>query len=95
MCYSYGYFVTAYICKCYCLKNAYFNNVKNELEYCDEIFEILETIPTDKSVCADTWFVPALSGRRVIYEYNDNADMETDFIVLDKRSKKAEEKPKR
>lgn len=76
-------------------KNAYFNNVKNELEYCDEIFEILETIPTDKSVCADTWFVPALSGRRVIYEYNDNADMETDFIVLDKRSKKAEEKTKK
>lgn len=76
-------------------RNAYFNNVKNELEYCDEIFEILETIPTDKSVCADTWFVPALSGRRVIYEYNDNADMETDFIVLDKRSKKAEEKTKK
>lgn len=76
-------------------RNAYFNNVKNELEYCDEIFEILETIPTDKSVCADTWFVPALSGRRVIYEYNDNADMKTDFIVLDKRSKKAEEKTKK
>lgn len=76
-------------------RNAYFNNVKNELEYCAEIFEILETIPTDKSVCADTWFVPALSGRRVIYEYNDNADMETDFIVLDKRSKKAEEKTKK
>lgn len=76
-------------------RNAYFNNVKNELEYCDEIFEILETIPTDKSVCADTWFVPALSGRRVIYEYNDNADTETDFIVLDKRSKKAEEKTKK
>lgn len=76
-------------------RNAYFNNVKNELEYCDEIFEILETIPTDKSVCADTWFVPALSGRRVIYEYNDNADMKTDFIVLDKRNKKAEEKTKK
>lgn len=76
-------------------RNAYFNNVKNELEYCDEIFEILETIPMDKSVCADTWFVPALSGRRVIYEYNDNADMKTDFIVLDKRSKKAEEKTKK
>lgn len=76
-------------------RNAYFNNVKNELEYCDEIFEIIETIPTDKSVCADTWFVPALSGRRVIYEYNDNADMKTDFIVLDKRSKKAEERTKK
>lgn len=73
-------------------KNAYFNNVKNELEYCAEIFEILETIPTDKSVCADTWFVPALSGRREIYEYRDNTDMETDFIVLDKRGKNAEEK---
>ncbi|MFG6325967.1 MAG: DUF2079 domain-containing protein [Lachnospiraceae bacterium] len=73
-------------------KNAYLDNVKEELDYCAEIFEILETIPEDKSVCADTWFVPALSGRREIYEYSENLDIETDFIVLDKRSKNAEEK---
>ena len=36
--------------------------------------------------------VPALSGRREIYEYSENLDIETDFIVLDKRSKNADEK---
>ena len=73
-------------------KNSYFDNVKEQLAYCDEIFELLDTIPGDKSVSASTWFVPALSGRREIYEYRDSLNIETDFIVLDKRSLDSEEK---
>lgn len=73
-------------------RNSYLDNVKEELAYCHEIFEILDTIPDDKSVCADTWFVPALSQRKEIYEYREGLDIETDYIVLDKRGMGAKEK---
>ena len=76
-------------------RNSYLDNVWEELAACDEIFDLLYTIPEDKSVSASTWFVPALSGRREIYEYSNDLDCETDFIVLDKRSQSAREKSQR
>lgn len=76
-------------------RNSYLDNVREELSYCDEIFEILETIPNDKSVSADTWFVPALSQRKEIYEYREGLDVETDYIVLDMRSQSEEEKSRK
>lgn len=75
-------------------RNAYLENTDENLSYCDEIFEMLYTIPDDKSVSADTWFVPALSQRKEVYEYSDKLKVQTDFIVLDMRSENVREKNK-
>ncbi len=72
-------------------KNIYYENVEETLESNEEIFDLLETIPEDASVKASTWFVPALSQREEVYDY-DYSDEETDFIVFDMRTQSVRNK---
>lgn len=75
-------------------KNIYYGEAKTVMDKNMEIMELLETIPEDAAVTADTWFVPALSQRREVYEYSEKRDIITEFVVLDQRSQSAEERNK-
>ncbi len=57
---------------------------KNEKFLVETINEALDTIPKDKSIKSQTFFIPALWNRDIVYQY-DYSDEETDYVVFDLR----------
>lgn len=49
------------------------------------MFRELEQLPTDKSISATTFLVPALYEQDELYQTNETKQPETDIIVIDKR----------
>lgn len=66
-------------------KNSYYTEAEACLEDNMEILELFETIPKNASVSASTWFVPALSQRDEIHDYDSYKDTITDYFVFDMR----------
>lgn len=68
-------------------KNTYYTEADISLERNFEILELFESIPEENTVKASTWFVPALSQRKEIYDIEK--EILTDFIVYDMRSEQS------
>ena len=68
---------------CALTKTYYFDVYKYDRERCNELDEVMATIPQEASVTASTFFVPHLANRDYIYEYPYNGD--SDYIILDMR----------
>lgn len=83
--------ITALLCSTSAMstKNSYYKDAEENMEQNMEIFRLLETIPEEASVRASTWFVPALSQRKEIYDLEE--DVEADYIIMDMRSDSARE----
>ena len=54
---------------------------------CEAINEAITVIPDDASVTSDTFILPHLADREIIYQLDDNAtSADTDYVVLDIRA---------
>lgn len=63
---------------------------------CEAINEAITVIPDDASVTSDTFILPHLADREIIYQLDDNAtSADTDYVVLDIRAISSTEADKR
>jgi hypothetical protein len=51
-----------------------------------EMVKVLEVVPDDVSVAANSYLLPHLADRKEIYSYREKPEHKTDFIVLDMRN---------
>ncbi len=64
----------------------YHNTWKENKDTYTEMESILDTIPEDASVCCDTFLLPHIADREIIYETSFHGDVgDTDYVIFDSR----------